>query len=425
MANKKETNQKNKKNLFRFPLDFASKFYPIYATKKSQSLFCCGANMKEIVDPSILKKAIVDTLEFFPSFKVALKSGFAWYYFEENNNDVKVFEMDDKYLRPIKPSETNGYQFRFSYAFKKVKMDIFHGLCDGNGGMMFFKAVIQRYQELRGEVFDDSINIYNNSNLDSKEIEDGFEKYYKHVSLSKIDLKTMAGKAPHLLKGTAIEGENQVVTVESNSLAIAQCAKDHSVSITSFIVGMIAYSISKVSKSKKPITVMVPINLRAFFPTKTVRNFVTFIRVVIKPDSCSTLEEYVKETQNQIKEKAVQPKLETALSTMVKTQKNFILKIAPLFVKRICFKIGRIFMKSRHTIIISNLGKIQLPQQMGIERLFFNMNCSKNNPVNFTCMTLGEKTVFAFTRCIKETSVIDSFVESMNNEKINTQVVEA
>ena len=73
--------KKDKPELKRYRLDVSAQFYPIISTKKAQSLFRLSAVMDKKVDGGILQRAAEDVLVRFPTFKVRLKKGYAWYYF--------------------------------------------------------------------------------------------------------------------------------------------------------------------------------------------------------------------------------------------------------------------------------------------------------------------------------------------------------
>ena len=63
---------------------------------------------------------------------------------------------------------------------------------------------------------------------------------------------------------------------------------------------------------------MVPVNLRSIYPSKTMRNFVTFIRVIIFPSSCKSVKDCALEAQRQIKIETAKDKLDAFISTRAK-----------------------------------------------------------------------------------------------------------
>ena len=78
-------------------LDNSAKIFPISAGKKYSTVFRFSAVMKEKVHPKKLEKAVIKTLEEYKSFKVRMKAGFFWYYFEENPKRP-IIEKEKEYL---------------------------------------------------------------------------------------------------------------------------------------------------------------------------------------------------------------------------------------------------------------------------------------------------------------------------------------
>ncbi len=375
--------------------------------------------MEEVVDKDLLKRAVNDVIPRFCAYKVRLRKGFLWHFLEENTEDVKVFDIDGRMLRPIDPKETNGYLFRLSCSGNNIRLEIAHVLTDGNGTLDFLKTIIMRYRQLCGQTFENVENIVDWQGESSDgEIEDSFLKHYKPVKLREMHLKDLAGGVPHRMSGTLLKDGYQKSMGIALSESIMKKAKEMGASFTAYVTGVVAYTIEKISKSKKPVVIMVPVNLRKIYPSVTMRNFVTFVRIIIKPNSCKTLAEFVDEAKKQLHEKSAKDKMDAFISTTVRAQKNVIFKSLPLFVKAFFIKLGRLFMRSRQTIIYSNLGLVKLPSQMGVERFEFVTNVSKNNSQNLGSITVGDKTCFLFTRAIAETVLPDTFFETLREQGV-------
>ena len=414
-----ENGDKKRKKL-RFQLDHSAKFYPIMSTKKAQSLFRISALMEEDVDRDNLQIALNDVLPRFEAYSVRLKKGYAWHFFEHNDAPCKVFD-EGTLLKPIDPDETNGYWFRVSAAQNKIILEFFHALADGNGALAFLKSIVKRYREVCGFTVEDEGVIDWQSEPVSEEIEDGFEKNYKPISLGQMNLKALAGKVPHRIKGTLSKDGYEVSEGGVEAKDVLKRAKEIGVSFTAYVAGVLAYSIEKTCANKVPIAVMIPVNLRALYPSRTMRNFVTFVRIILAPSEFKSIEACAKETQRQLKIQTAKDKLDAFISTTVKAQKNWILKIVPLFLKTAILRLGRVFMRSRQTIIFSNLGNVVSPESMGVDRYALNMNVSKNNTQNLGAITTNGKTTLAFTRAIKEKTLPDEFFAELEKEGIAVQ----
>ena len=150
---------------------------------------------------------------------------------------------------------------------------------------------------------------------------------------------------------------------------------------------------------------MIPVNLRNLFESVTARNFITFVRLVLDEKDCESLETCAKSCAKQLTEKVNKEDMQKFVSTTVRAQRNFIFKIVPLWLKWLLIRFGRLFMKSRQTIIISNLGNIKVPAELGVESLSLYLNVSKNNVHNLGIASTNGTVSIAFTNAIKNTDV--------------------
>ena len=409
----------------RYRLDVSAQFYPIISTKKSQSLFRLSAVMEREVDRETLRLAAEDVLRRFVTFKVRLRRGYAWYYFEENDAPVRIFEPTGRLLRPIDTKETGGYLFRISCGGKVIGFEVFHAVCDGMAALEFLKALVWRYAQLSGAPVTGHEGVIDiDASPSEEEAEDAFYRYYRPIRFGDVDLKGLMGELPLLLPGTIAE-EGYGGTYRTVAAAeIASKAAGMGASFTSFMCGVLACAIERMSGGKRPVVVMVPVNLRGMFPSATMRNFVNFVRLTFRPDECATAGDYVRSATEQLKAKATKEEMEKFFATTVRTERSFILRIAPLWLKILGARIGRFFLKSRQTIIFSNLGRVRIPSECGLERVLFNLNVSKRAKVNIGVATVGEETTVAFTRSVTEKAVEEEFGKVMGELGIEMRPIE-
>ena len=233
-----------------------------------------------------------------------------------------------------------------------------------------------------------------------------------------MNLKALAGKVPHRIKGTLSKDGYEVSEGVVEAKDVLKRAKEIGVSFTAYVAGVLAYSIEKTCANKVPIAVMIPVNLRALYPSRTMRNFVTFVRIIFLPSSCKSVEDCAKEAYRQLKIETAKDKLDAFISTTVRAQKNWLLKTLPLFVKTALIRFGKLFMRSRQTMIFSNLGNIVSPEAMGVDRYILNMNVSKNNVQNLGAITTNGKTNLGFTRYIEENDLPEAFFDVLEQKGI-------
>lgn len=406
--------RKNDGGLKRYRLDVSAKFYPIISTKKAQSIFRICAEMDEPVDPVALQRAAEVALNRFPTFRVRLKKGYAWHYLEENPEPFDVLPSSGVILAPFDKKQTRGHLFRLCYVGNMIEMEIFHAVSDGLGALELMKAVILAYAVEKGrKLGDTSCAVDLNAAPTEEEAEDAFYRYYRPIRLSDLDLKGLMGEPPQLLGGTLCEDgyKSDIKTLPADKLKCV--ARNLGATLTSLMCGAMAYAVERVTKGKRPIVMMVPVNLRKMFPSATLRNFVNFVRLVFRPGELHTLGEYVSAATEQLKAKTAKEEMEKFFATTVRAEKSLLLKLAPLWFKTVMARIFRVFLKSRQTVIFSNMGYVAVPEGCGVRRLVFNLNVSKNATVNVGALTVGNATTVAFTRAVKERNLEHEFYAAL------------
>ncbi len=71
-------------------LDNTAKIFPVIANEQVSQVFRISVTLKETVDPELLQQALEEILPEIRNFRVKLRRGLFWYYFEENTRIPKV-----------------------------------------------------------------------------------------------------------------------------------------------------------------------------------------------------------------------------------------------------------------------------------------------------------------------------------------------
>lgn len=421
-----------------YRLDNSAKIYPIVTTRKTQSLFRVGGELSENVDKEILEKALASALTRYPTFKVRLRRGFFWYYLEENTLPPVTHDDDGILLKKVTDRENNRYLFRLSCFENRINLEMFHALTDGTGASEFFKTILFEYLKLKGyEVFSEGKLKEAGEQVKAGETEDSYVAYYKPKKLTDINVKGLTGSGAAAFDGPLLFQSGYGIiegTVDADELY--KLAKNYSASVGVFLTALALLSIHRAKikeKSKKPLLAFIPVNLRKIFPSETVRNFTLFVRPVIHiNEGENTLGSYIERINPQMKELIRKEELLNVISASVKFEKNIFLRLLPLPLKYIVLKIGKnIFLSARQTLILSNIGKVELPRSMEayIEKMYLNINVNKLTPINLGVCSFKNQCVISFTRSIVDTEVERVFFRTLAElglkVKINSNVWEA
>ena len=415
-----------------YKLDYSSDIYPMSETQTTMSIFRFSVEMKSFVDGENLTTALRDIMPRFPTFAVMLRRGFFRYYFEYNDKEPKAFLDDGVCMRNIDPQKNNRFLFRVQYYKKRISVDFFHGLCDGTGAVEFLRALVYRYLDECGEKLPphEDVKIVGEP-VPESELEDSISKYYKGFNPFGDVVGKMAGKNCFGIKAKRFKSLGYgVIQGNVKTEEIKKLAKEKGCSITALISALALYSIAKVyvkESESVDLVAMIPINLRKFFPSETVRNFTTLTKCYINTgETPLELDEYVKICSKNIKD-GVSSKDELAekLSISALFATNKLLKYTPLFLKEIGTKIGKLgTKKTKQTLIISNVGVINLPKGMEeyVRRFSFNVNPSQKVPVNIGVASYNDTTCITFTRNIVNTEFEKEFFTTLVKNGVEVEI---
>lgn len=268
-------------------LDNSAKIFPISAGKKYSTVFRLSAVLKEKIEPKVLQKAVEQALDEYKAFKVRMKSGFFWNYLEYNQKSVIVEEEKDYPCQYINPKTNHNYLFKVTYFENKVNIDIFHSLTDGNSGTLFFKEIIYNYLELMYP------NVFQNERKRRKmeyDTEDSYMKNYNKKAKSNASSKKAYTLKGNKIKLGAVSAIHEIIDLEELKI---ECKK-HEATITQYLTAVLIYSIYeenyKKNKGRRPIKVCIPVNLKKYFPSKTMSNFFSYITLEaqMKKDNLDT-----------------------------------------------------------------------------------------------------------------------------------------
>jgi len=394
--------------------------YPMVITLKTQSLYRLGVLLKEDVNPKFLSAAVNSALTRYPYFKVELKAGLFRHYLEENDRTPKIEEDDGVLLKILNFRHNRYYLFRTTYSGKRIFIDFFHGLTDGNGGLEFLKTVLYYYFKTantpipRGDIKTISVPI------SEEETEDAFKKYYKKIKLISGTKKMAGGNAFRATGKQFVYDGFGLIQAEVSTEALLNAARKHNCSITVFLASLALLSFAEkygASKQKEPFVAFIPVNLRKRFPSKTMFNFTNFAKCTVPRNAYIQLDSFIEYVKSALKEQLTEEELQVKLSFSSLMDKMFFLRFMPLPIKAFISKIGReLSPKSKQSMIISNLGEVKLEDGNLVEHFLFNLNCSEKTPINMGIVSYNGKTIISFTRKLIDTEIEQAFCRRLSDE---------
>ncbi|MGD9886614.1 MAG: hypothetical protein AB7T03_01470 [Bacilli bacterium] len=395
-----------------YRLDNAAKVFPSVSGRKRSNIFRLSITLKEEVDPAILQTALEVTINRFPSFKVKLKRGFFWFYFEENLETPKVIMESPKICQNLNFRDQQKFLFRLAYYHHRISLEMFHALTDGSGALEFLKAIVYKYLLLMGKPVKPENAILTDIETRNEESQDSFIQNYS-TKIKAIRKEKKALK----LKGTRYQQD--WITVVNGSCDIdklKEASKRHGMTITEFISTCLNLAASKsinlFEDKNRPFQLFIPVNMRRFFPSKTLRNFSLYIRTSLFLKDNMTFEEVGAIVKQDFANQLQKEVLHQLLMANVKIEKNIVMRLVPLFLKEIVLKIGyKAWGDSPNSICYSNLGICDLPKSMNehIEKVIFTNGATYTTPINIGSISYGNKMVFSVASSMLERNIQRDF----------------
>ncbi len=397
-------------------LDNAALIYPAAKNKNWTALFRLSAELSEPVVPSTLQEALNHVMQRFPAFTTRLRRGMFWFYLE---NAMRTPLVQKDVANPCVRMDLRrdgGLMFRVRYYGNRIAVEIFHVLTDGTGGLCFLKTLVAEYLRLRYGAdipYDDQI-LNCSEAPKAEELEDSFVRYARSACLSRGE------NSAYRLHGTPTPHFMHIITGILSVSSVKETAAKYNASVNEFLSAVLLCSIADIQsrehsrrKRRMPVKVNVPINLRRFYPSKTLRNFASYVNVGLEPVYGEySFEEAIKIVHNFMGLELTEKRLNARISTNVRSTHNPFVRFLPLPLKQLAMKTAYHFVGDRYSSSsLSNLGKTDLPEAMAqyVTRLDFMLGPLQSNPVTCACLSYKGSMIVNFTRTIQESEVERAF----------------
>lgn len=422
-----ETASRSKERRY-FRFDNAAHIYPAIKSRKQPGVFRVSATLSEQVDPKTLQASVDATLKRIPGFAVKLRKGLFWNYFVHSSDTLHIQPDVINPCTEITRRVNDGFLLRVRYHRCEIALEIFHALADGTGAMVFLKTLVADYLKRKGiEIPAENGILDCDETARPEEVADSFRPFAGGAHV----LRREEPRA-YQITGTEIPPQDIIITrgtIQTSELS--QAAKSLNASITEYLTAVLMYTLNcrqlqEAPYHMQPVRIQVPVNLRTFFETQTLRNFSSFINVGLEPRLGNyTFEEVITLVHHFLRYEVNEKFLRSRVAANLRTEGTFFLRIVPLVIKTPMIGLGHKRAGPRtFTSIISNLGNVEVPDAMSnhIDRFDFILGASYDTKVK--CAVAGFKgdLVITFTRSIEEASVERAFFTFLVEQGIPVEI---
>lgn len=422
---KKDKKPLRKKQLAWDKLDNTANLFPVIANEDMTNVYRISVNLTEEIDRVLLQEALNRILPQFSTFRMRLRMGFFWYYFEENMHSAPI--VREEYSHPgayIDKSRNHHYMFRVTYHKCRINLEVFHVLTDGSGGLVFLKELVYQYLRLRyPEILQhDKDKISAGIFLDKEDsYVENFKKGHSKVYKSEKAMTLTGERVP--------KGEMSVMHGYLSVDRLKSVSKSYGVTINQYLVGTFVYAIYKNylkrQPSKLPIRCCVPVNLRPYYNSHTLKNFFAMVFATFQPRRDDyTFEEVLGIVAKDLKEQITPENLDNIMSYNVSNEKKWILRAVPLVFKNIVLKHVYGMSTKATTSTVTNIGNIELkePYQQYVDNFTAILSMSKGQNMKGTICSYNGVLTFTFSSVLMDTAVQRGFFGKLVEDGITVLI---
>lgn len=410
-------------------LDNAAKIYPAAKRKNWNNTFRLSATLYENIDVDVMRVALDATVRRFPSIAARLKRGIFWYYLEELKNAPAIEEERYSPLMHMPIEDIRICALRVIVYNARVAVEFYHALTDGNGGMIFLKSLLAEYIQRKYSVSVPAEKgvLDRTQEPDAAELEDSFLKNSGGIAKSRSEPNS------YRIEGIPEkDGFNHLTTLIISSDDLRRAAREHSATVTCFLASVMISAIVKIQdrhipkRSQKHVKVLIPVDLRQIYGSRTIRNFSLYITPGIDPRQGEwEFDEICRSVHYQMGLGITKKEMTARMTKNVNSERSFILRIMPLFVKNIAMKmVYNAVGEKKACLDISNLGVVDLPEVMKnyVKRFDFLIGPLPETPVNCAVITYNGNVNISFVRNIQKPELEYEFYKVLRDLGISVKV---
>lgn len=412
-----------------YKLDLSAIVYPTLQRKDFSSVYRLSVLLKEEIQPDILQKAVDKAMPRFPTYKAAIRKGLFWRYLEPNYRPGPFVQPDVKNpCQPMNFKANNRYLVRIYYYQNRISLEAHHSLGDGSGGMCVLQTITAVYLRLLGHNIENGGFVLNVEELpDKEELEDAYIKY----ATAKVR-PPRPGDQAYRVRGT--KEPFYTLNIIDGIMSVSQVmgvAKKYGATITEYLDAVLLYALMQKQQLDwhirlKPVKIAMPVNLRRFFPSGTLRNFISMIYPGIDPRLGEyTFEEIVAHVHNFMHYYLNEKFLRGDITTNAATQQNPMIRVVPLFIKDFVVKMFYTKVQDKNSSAgLTNMGAMKVPESMKpfIERFDIYMGQPFSSRTNCAIISFGDILTINFASSIIEADVERYFFRKLVQDGIHVKI---
>lgn len=405
-------------------LDNAAKLFSATSNKKDTRVFRFYCVLKEEVDAAWIQEALERTLETYPVFLSVMRKGLFWHYLERSDLRPTVKEEYKEPCSNLYVRDKKSLLFEVTYYGRRINFEVFHALTDGTGATEFLRELVKNYLHIKhGEKGLPDIKLQDENITVQDQENDSFAKYYSEVDRKK-EKKPKAFQLKHARTESSGLQVNEVVLSVKEVLAKS---RELGVSMTVFLTSVYLMAIHKEmtkQQEKRPVVLMVPVNLRKFFPSDSMLNFFNWIEPGYQfGDGHDNFKDVLAFVKEYFKRELTIESVAAHMNKLIALETHPILKLAPLELKNLGIRAGARYSEQDVTAIFSNMSAVSMPEEY--EPYIERFGVYTSTPKMELCVcSFQDKLSLGFTSRFDTENIQRNFLKILKEQGIDVQNIE-
>lgn len=396
----------SKTSALSYPLDNSAIIHLAARRKKHTNSFRIVITFKEPVCAKTLQKALEHITPRFPTIIAGICHDF-FQYKVVPVKEVPQVQKERECLAPMRKNEIKNCAFRLLYYQNRIAAEFFHSLTDGYGGMVVMNTLAAEYLRLKYAVFVPVTGTLFNPN-DLPVEEEQKDDYFTYAGEK---MKVSKSCGAYRLPGKLLSTKKVLVTTKFTAVdRILNAAHYYGVSVTVFLCAIMVVSVMEIQaknsvsgKPWRPVQIMVPVDLRRLFPSRTLRNFSLFALLRITwQDTKGSFKDLLHIIESQIDTQKTTDYMQNAMAAHTRAEKFPLYRMAPLFLKWLVVRLVHWIMgESNSCISLSNLGVVTMPEEISqyVEDIDFILTPKIKSMHNCGVVCFNSIISINFSRC--------------------------
>ena len=378
--------------------------------------------LKEEVIESVLQEALDRTMEKYPLFRSVLRKGVFWFYMEMRDLPALVKPEVNPPCSKLYVPDQKQLLFEVTYYKNRINFEVFHGLTDGTGAMIFLKELVKNYLQLRHREAKLPELAEEAAATESDQEEDSFSHYYSRKRAGRRKIQRA-----YQLKGELREHQDMSIReILLSASAVHKKAKEYGVSVTVYLTAVLLCAIHEeipASRGKKPVALMIPVNLRNYFPSRSMINFFSWIEAGYSFREETSLADVITYLSKYFQRELVKENIDAKMSDLVRLERNPLLRAVPLEIKNLLLMAGTTLGGKSVTAVFSNMGRIRMPEEYEpyIQRFGF---FTSTGILQLCSCTYQDELLLGFTSKLVSENIQRNFLQLLEREGIAGQLLE-